>query len=88
MEVEVIDTLSDIRSLTGVPGRWVDDKLPRREGTFAGVAVVESFEPEAVDVLCGVPCLDVGRTRIVRAWPLFPTFAPEACEIAVTGVSG
>lgn len=66
MDVEVIDTLSDIRSLTGVPGRWADDKLPRREGIGAEAAVVASFEPEAVEVLCGVPCLDVGRTRIVR----------------------
>lgn len=82
-DVEVIDTLSEIRSLTGVPGGFTEDRLPRRDGKFA--EEFPSLEVALAWPLGGVSFFEVGNTRIVR---VFPIFAPEVCEAAVTGVSG
>lgn len=68
IEAEVKDALSDILSLTGVPGKCTDAKLPRREGSLLATVGVDTFTLDGEDdgTRGGGSAMGVGRTRSVR----------------------
>ena len=75
MEAEVSDALSDILSLTGVPGTCTDAKLPLREGCLfateggpAAAAGTLALDGEADDRRGGGSAMGVETTRSVRDW--------------------
>ncbi len=90
MEVDATEALSEIFSLSGVPGGWVEEKLPRRDTCLlaAEPAVAAKTDGEAPAARGGVTGFGVGSAR--RARGCFERVADgrELCDAAVAGVLG
>ncbi len=68
IEVDATEALSDIFSLSGVPGGWIEEKLPRRDTCLltAEQAVAAATDGEAAAARGGVSGFGVGSARMVR----------------------
>ena len=89
-EVDVTEALSDIFSLIGVPGGWIEEKLPQRDTCLlaAEPAVAAATDGEAAAARGGVSAFGVGTARMVRVWFWRVTDGREVADAAVAGVLG